>query len=173
MSAANVFFLLVRVLHVLLAAIWVGAVAFVAFFLFPVIEETGPSNGPAVRLMARRIPVAMGAIGGIVVVTGFWLYWRFTGGFDPALGGSMAARVYGTGGLAGLLAVIIGGAFVNRYGKKMSALAERLASMPEGAERKGLIAEMNAARDRAWTFSKVVLVLQVIALACMAVGHYV
>src|SRR5262245_31570218 len=92
MSAATVIYLLVRVLHVLLAAIWVGVAAFVAYFLFPVIEETGPSNGPAMRLLARRLPVATGAIGGITVLPGFWLYWRFPGGFDPALAGSMGRR---------------------------------------------------------------------------------
>src|SRR5262245_2748676 len=173
MSAANLVFLFLRVLHVLLAAVWVGSVAFVAFFLFPVIQESGSSNTPSMRLMARRIPVATGAIGGITVLTGFWLYWRFTGGFDPALAGSMGARVFGTGGLAGLVALIIGGAGVNNSGQKMSAVAGVGGSCPEGAERTGLIAELNAARNRAWTFAKIVLVLQVIALACMAVGHYV
>jgi hypothetical protein len=173
MSGANLVFLFLRVLHVLLAAAWLGSVAFVVLFLFPVIRESGSSNTPAMRLMARRIPVAMGAIGGIVVLTGFWLYWRFTGGFDPALAGSMGARVYGTGGLAGLIALIIGGAVVSRAGKKMSALAERAASLSEGSDRSRLTAEINATRDRAWTFAKIVLVLQIIALGCMAIGHYV
>ena len=36
-----------------------------------------------------------------------------------------------------------------------------------------ITAEMIAARDKAATFGKVVLVLQVIALLTMAVGHYI
>jgi hypothetical protein len=32
---------------------------------------------------------------------------------------------------------------------------------------------MTAARDKTATFGRIVLVLQVIALLCMAVGHYI
>jgi hypothetical protein len=173
MSAATALFLLLRAAHVLLAALWVGAVAFTTFFLMPALEETGPAAGPVMgALLRRKVPVFMSAIGGLTVLTGFYLYYRFTGGFDPTLSGSTGAMVFGTGGIAGLAALIIGGAVVSRNAKKMATIGGRLASAPE-SERAALSAEMAAARQRAATFSRVVIALQAIAVVLMAIGHYV
>jgi uncharacterized membrane protein len=174
MSAATFLFLLLRVAHVLMAAVWLGATAFVTFFLMPAIQETGPAAGPVMgALMRRKLPFFMASLGGLTVVTGFYLYWRFTGGFDPALSATRAAMVFGTGGIAGLLALIIGGAIVSRSTKKMAGLGAQLASMPDGPARLKAAAEMAAARTRAAVAGRIVIALQMLALACMAIGHYV
>jgi uncharacterized membrane protein len=167
-------FLILRVLHVLLAAVWLGMTCFVALFLFPAVGETGPAAGPVMgALMRRKVPAVQASLGGIVVLTGLYLYWRFTGGFDPALSATRAAMVFGTGGILGIAALIVGGSVVSRNGKKMASIGARLASMADGAERSAAVAEMTAARHRALIASRIVLVLQAIALATMAVGHYV
>jgi putative copper export protein len=147
MSGATILFLTVRVLHVLLAAIWLGCTVFVVFFVLDADAKAGR--------MARRVNPFLNAVGGITVLAGFWLYWHLTGGFQPALSRTMAARVFGTGGLAGLIALIIGGAVVGRSWKKMDA------------------AESDVMRRRVATWARVVLVLQIIALSLMAIGHCV
>jgi len=160
MSIATLIYLLARILHVALAAIWVGLVAFLAVFLLPAIKDTGAGGGSVMTALIRRRLTAINAtLGGITVLTGFWLYYRFTGGFDPAIAGSMPARVFGTGGVAGIIALILDGALVGRNLKKLSGAAAPM--------------EVAAARDRAARFTTIVLILQVIALACMAVAHYV
>jgi uncharacterized membrane protein len=122
MTAATALFLLLRVAHVLLAALWVGAVAFTSFFLMPALQDSGPAAGPVMgALMRRKIHVYISSIGGTTVVTGLYLYYRFTGGFDPALSGSMGARVFGLGGVAGIAALIIGGAVVSRSAKRWAS----------------------------------------------------
>ena len=174
MSGATILFVTVRVLHVLLAALWLGGTAFIVFFVMPALEKTGTAAAPMMGAMARRgINPFMNAIGGITVLTGFWLYWHLTGGFQPALSGTMPARVFGAGGVAGTLAVIIGGAIVARNGRKMGELGGKALSLPEGPERARLMSESDAARQRATTWGRVMLVLQVIALVLMALGHYV
>jgi len=160
MSTATLLYLLARLLHVVLAAIWVGLLTFIALFLLPAIKDTGASGGSVMTaLIRRRLPAINAMLGGITVLTGFWLYYRFTGDFDPAIAGSMPARVFGTGGIAGLIALILDGALVGRNLKKLSGAAAPM--------------EVAAARDRAARYAMIVLVLQVIALACMAVAHYV
>jgi hypothetical protein len=174
MSAEAVLFLFVRAFHVLFAATWVGVTVFLVFFLMPATKEAGPGAGPVMGALTRRnLNGFIGAIGGLAVVSGFYLYWRFTGHFDPTLSASRAAMVFGTGGISGTIALILGGAIVGRNAKKMAALGPRIASMPEGAERAALVAEMTAARDKTATFGRIVLVLQVIALITMSVGHYI
>ena len=159
MSIATLIYLLARILHVALAAIWVGLLAFLAVFLLPAIKDTGAGGSVMTALIRRRLTVINATLGGITVLTGFWLYYRFTGGFDPAIAGSMPARMFGTGGVAGMIALILDGALVGRNLKKLSGAAAPM--------------EVAAARDRAARFATIVLILQVIALACMAVAHYV
>lgn len=174
MSFSTLVFLTLRVVHVLLAATWVGAVGFMVFFVLPALKATGPAAGPMMGAIARRgLNAFMGTLGGITVLTGFYLYWRFTGGFDPALSATRAAMVFGTGGIAGLLSTIIGGAVVGRSTKRMEELGAKAMALPEGSERSKLMNEANAARDRGIAGARIVFVLQIIAVICMAVGHYV
>jgi uncharacterized membrane protein len=174
MSFPTLLYLTIRAVHVLLAAIWVGSMAFVVFFVMPALKETGAAAGPMMDAIVRRgLNAFMAALGGLAVLTGFYLYWRFTGGFDPALSATRGAMVFGTGGIAGLISVIIGGAVVGRNMKRMDELGAKAIALPEGSERTRVMTESNAARDRGIAAARIVLVLQVIALVCMAVGHYV
>lgn len=173
MSASPAFFLLIRASHVLLAALWVGATAFAAFFLFPALADVGPAAGPVMgALVRRRVPVFMASVGGTTVLTGIYLYYRFTSGFDPNVSRTPAAMVFGTGGILGLIALIVGGAVVSKNAKKMGELGARLASAaPE--ERAALAAQVAVHRNRATTGSRIVIVLQLISIVLMAIGHYV
>ena len=174
MSFPTLVFLTIRAVHVLLAATWVGSVAFMVFFVMPALKETGPAAGPMIGAIERRgLNAFFGALGGLAVLTGFYLYWRLTGGFDPALSATRGAMVFGTGGIAGLISVIVGGAVVGRNMKRMGELGGKAMALPEGSERTRLMTESNAARDRGIAGARIVLVLQVIALTCMAIGHYV
>lgn len=174
MSFPTVVFLTIRAVHVLLAAIWVGSVAVMVFFVMPALKETGAAAGPMMGALARRgLNAFMAALGGLAVLTGFYLYWRLTGGFDSALSATHSAMVFGTGGISGLISLIIGGSVVGRNMKRMGELGGKAMALPEGSERARLMTESDAARDRGIIGARIVLVLQVIALTCMAVGHYV
>lgn len=175
MSASNLLFLIIRSLHVLLAATWVGTVAFLYLFLMRVLDDVGPAAGPVMAGMGRRgISVLIASVGGLTVLTGIWLYWRFTGGFDPTASATMGARVFGAGGAAGILALIIGGAVVGRSAKKMGELlAASAAGTIDSSQRQALLTQVAALKRRMVIFGRVVLVLQVVALVCMAIGHYV
>ena len=173
MSLTTLLFLAIRALHVLLAATWLGSVGLMVLFVLPAMKETGPAAGPMMRnIGGRGLNAYMGVLGGVTVVTGFYLYWRLTGHFDPALSATRAAMVFGTGGIAGLISTIIGGAVVGRNMAKMGALGGKAATLPEGPERAALMTELTAARDRGIAGARTVFVLQLIAATCMAVGHY-
>jgi uncharacterized membrane protein len=171
MQTSTAIFLLIRAAHVLLAAIWVGATMFISFFLMPALQESGASAAPVMgALMRRKLHAFMASLGGITVLTGVYLYYVFTGGFAPAVSGSMAGRVVGAGGLAGIIALIIGGAVVGRNAKTMGELGARLTTAPD-AERPALAAQLAVHRSRAANASRIVIALQVVAVVLMAIGH--
>ena len=174
MSFTTLLFLTFRIVHVLLAALWLGSVGLMVLFVMPAHKETGTAAAPMMGAMARRgLNAFFGALGGITVLTGLYLYWRLTGGFSPELSATRSAMVFGTGGIAGILAVIIAGAVVGRNAAKMGELGGKAMALPEGSERAGLMTQSAAARDRVIAGGRIVLVLQMIALGCMAIGHYV
>lgn len=167
-------FLLSRVVHVLLGATWLGATAFMAFQLTPAIEASGPAGGQVMMSLARRGMVAFFAsIGGTTVLTGFLLYWRFTNGFDPSLSAGHAGMAFGIGGVAGTVALIIGGAVIGRGSKKVVVLMEQFMTSSDEAQKGALMKEATAIRQRLKGAAMIVLLLQVIAVSLMAVGHYI
>jgi len=174
MSGMNIVFIAVRVLHVLCAALWLGASVFGSVFLLPVLQQAGPNAAMVMAGLARRgLASFMSGVGGVTVLSGLWLYWRFTDGFDPGLSASMAGRVFGTGGLLGIAAAVIGGSIVGRSAQSATTLGAKAAGLPEGAERAALLAEIQRLRLRMVKFGDVVTVLLVVAIVLMAMGHYV
>lgn len=166
-------FLSLRAAHVLLAAIWVGATVFTSILLMPVIEGSGPMGGQIMQGLEKKGMTAFFAVmGGTTVLTGIYLFWHFTGGFDPEISRSHAGMAFGIGGVCGLLAAIIGGSVIGRSSRKMLAVMEQMPKA-SAAQKAALMQEADALRGRMKTFGSLVLLLQVIALLTMALGHYV
>ena len=154
----------IRALHILTAAAWFGAAAFLTLYLMPAIGQLGPQGVPVMAALARRrFHVFMAASSLLTVASGAWIYWAMTGGFAPEAMASRFGQVYGVGGLAGVLAAVIGGAVVGRSSKQLAAMAE--AGGPPDFAR---VARLQA---RARIGSRSALVLMLVALLAMTLGH--
>jgi hypothetical protein len=170
----TILFLSVRVLHVVLAGAWLGAAMVLTLFLIPTFQELGLAGAPLLATIVRRGVVKyMASVGGLTIVTGVYLFWRFTAGFDPAISASRGGMAFSTGALLGLIALILGGSMVGGSAKKLVALGDKVARLPEGAERAALLNTMNGLRAKMSTFGRIVVVLLLIAMAAMALGHYI
>jgi hypothetical protein len=170
----NIVFLSVRVFHVLLGASWLGAALFTSFFLIPALQEAGPAGGAVmIGLVRRKLPIFIASIAGLTVLTGLWLYWRFTDGFDPGISSTMGGRVFGTGGLLGLVSLIIAGSVVSRNMKSAVRLLTDAAAQPDGPARAAQMERAIACRGKAAVGARIVAILLVITIMLMAMGHYV
>ncbi len=165
-------FLSVRVLHVLFGGIWIGTAVFVSFLLMPALRAAGPDAGKVMLGLGRRVPVFIASVSGTTVLTGLWLYWRFTDGFDPGLSSTLGGRVFGAGGVLGLVAAVMAGSVVGRNMKAVVALLEQL-ERTEPAGRAALMAQVARRRQKAATAGRIIVVLLVVTTALMALGHYV
>lgn len=167
-------FLTIRVLHILLAATWFGAAVAMLLFVVPAIKEAKGAGGAVMAGVERRkYHVFMQAIAGITVLSGFYLYYRFTQGFDKEISRSMGGRVFGMGGVAGILALVVGASLVGRTMKKIGDIMAKASTMADGPEKAALMASVGPLQARAGMFGKLVLVLMVIAIVAMSIGHYV
>ena len=167
-------FLVVRAAHVTAAAVWIGSHIFSTFMLMPAIDASGPSGGQVMmRINRRGIVTYMLSVALLTLVSGVVLFWRFTGGFDPAVAATHAGLAFGFGGTAGILAGAIGGGVIGRSATRVASIAGRLTSLPDGAEKSNLVWQASVLRRRMTIGSQLVTVLQVLAVVLMAVGHYV
>ena len=166
------FFLSVRVLHVLFGGIWIGAAVFLVYLLMPALKAAGPDAAKIIPPLGRRVPTFMGVVSGMTVLTGLWLYWHFTDGFDPGLSSTVGARVFGTSGLLGLIAAIIGGSVVGRNMKRAAALQVEIEKASPAA-RPALADQFARHRQKAARGGQIVAVLLTVTIMLMALGHYV
>jgi uncharacterized membrane protein len=163
--------IVLRLVHIVLGAFWVGALIFNAYFLMPAMLEAGPdAMKVAAGLTRRRFLDVLPAVAALTLLSGLWLYWRVSLGFQPAYMGSAVGITYGLGALAALIGFVIGVVIVRRSMLKATALTQGAASAPD---REAKLAQAGALRVRAAQTSKLIALLLIIAVAAMAVGRYV
>jgi uncharacterized membrane protein len=154
----------VRMLHILFAALWLGSAAFLTLYLLPALRQLGPAGSATLRSLDRRgLHRFMGANGGVAVLSGLWLYWNLTAGFNADAITAPTGLVFGLGGLAGLVAAIIGGGVIGRSIKQLDALTDAATAQDE----------VVALQRRIAVASRLALLLLLVALASMTLGHTV
>lgn len=169
----NLLLLVMRLLHIGLGAFWVGTMIFVTAFLFPAVRDAGPDGAKVVAGLARRgFLVVMPVVAGLTILSGLWLYWRVSGGFQPAFMHSRMGITVGFGAAAAIAAYVIGVAVVRPAMTQATALGES-AARASAAERDAQLAAAQGLRVRAAAAGQVVAVLLVLAVAAMALARYI
>jgi hypothetical protein len=100
------------------------------------------------RIVRGGIVKYFGILGGLTTLTGIYLLWRLTGGFDPVISASRTGMVFGIGGVAGILATILAGALVGRAATKAGEAMEEASKLPAGAARDEKLRQVVALRRR-------------------------
>jgi len=162
-----------RLIHVVTGVFWVGAMIFLAAFLAPALKEVGPDAGKVMNALARRgFMKIMPVIAMLTILSGIWLYWRVSVGFDPVYMKSGPGHAYAIGGLLAVIALVLGVVITRPAMLKSAALAQS-AIAAEAGERERLMGEAQRLRERGARFGVVVAWLLGLAAVAMAVGRYV
>jgi uncharacterized membrane protein len=162
-----------RLIHILSGAFWVGAIVFMAGFLMPALRAVGPAGGPVMQQLAqvRRFPIYMMAAVILTVLSGIALYWRDSNGFSGPWIHSGPGRVFGLGGVLAIIAAAIGMAVASPTAKRMGALAASIhnAGRPPSPDQ---VAQMQQLQSRMISATRLVAALVVLAVSAMAVARY-
>ena len=153
----------VRALHILAAALWVGAAAMLTLHVMPAIRASAAAGGTVlVEAMRRGIGVFMPVVAATTILTGVWLYvawYRTRGGIHGA-----GAIMLTLGAVAGFAAAVIGGAVL---GRTVGALAELAIAAPT-ADAEVRIAALHR---RGASASRLALALLVASLLLMVLSR--
>jgi hypothetical protein len=165
--------LLVRVVHALLGAFWAGSAFLMAYFLLPAVEETGSSGGAVMEALTRRNMIRVLIwMGVFTVLTGIYLLWGMSGHFTGPFMGTEAGILLSTGGLFGILALLVAVHVSRPTARKLVALGAKVAASgaPPTPEE---VAEMTRLRGKLKFAARLVAVLLAVTLVCMALGPHV
>jgi putative copper export protein len=165
--------IVLRLVHVVSGALWVGMLAFSVFYLMPAIQEVGPDGGKVMAAFQKRglmtvMPLlALGAL-----ISGFWLYTRAGAGMPAEFGRSPVGMAFGLGGLAALVAWLLGIAVMRPSMMKAMALGQSLGPSTSADERQRVMGEAQRLRGRAAAAGRATAYLLLFAVAAMAVARY-
>lgn len=156
--------IVLRLVHIVSGATWVGMVALATFFVAPALSDAGPEGGKVMAALQKRgLLTVMPVVALLTLISGFWLFARFSGG-QPGVMRSPTGMAFAFGGLSALLAFVIGLVYVRPAMAKAAALAQ---------DPKGDKAEAARIRDRGNAVSVWVARLLFLALGAMAVARYI
>jgi uncharacterized membrane protein len=169
----NALVILLRLLHIILGVLWVGGIGLLTWFIIPAVGMAGPSGGQFMQTLTVRTKLVryMPAIGGLTVLAGFALFWRDMSVSGGSFAQTRAGMTFSIGGLAALIALIVGGIMMGRSAKELGEIGTRVSQAgsppsPEQAQRIG------ALQARMKSGASIVLTLLLIATATMAVARY-
>jgi uncharacterized membrane protein len=163
--------IVLRILHILAGAFWLGGATTTAFFLLPTVKATGPVGGQFAGALIQRthLPEWLTAAGAISVLSGLLLYWDFYAGiawtgFEPQV-------VIGIGGLLAILSLAVAVIVSRPTAARMGAVGKAIQTQgtpPTPAQ----LAERDRLLARLTNFAMLNAVLVIITAICMAIGRY-
>jgi uncharacterized membrane protein len=169
----DVSLIIARLIHVVLGVFWAGTLISNALFLIPAIRDAGPDGAKvAAGLMRRRFLDIVPAAAGLTILSGLWLYWRASVGFDTAYMRSSRGITYGLGAVAAIAAFGVGMRVMRASMLKAAALSQSASALAP-AERDAQLVKVQSLRMRAARAGQIVAWLLGFTAALMAIGRYV
>lgn len=164
---------LLRLLHIVFGVFWAGAIFAMVLFVQPVVRASGPEGGRFMARMRERrffdvLPVA--AI--LTLLSGIELYRRLSAGFNPAWISSPYGMSLTIGGLAAIIAFVIGMFVMRRATLQILDLAQDAQRAAEGPARDAVMARLEPLRTRATLSARLVAALLLVSVVTMAVARY-
>jgi hypothetical protein len=173
--STSIYLIVFRILHIVAAIAWGGAIFVFVFFLQPTAKAIGPAAGPFMRelLGARKVVDVILWIAGTTIVAGGFLYWH-----DWQQAGSLGDFVSGSFGLAltlgsisAIVAFLIGVFGTRPTIARALALGGQIAAAGD-APPPELAQELQRTQARARSLAKANLTFVSLAALAMATARY-
>lgn len=168
----DVYMVVLRIVHILAGAFWVGAALVTFLFLQPTAREVGPAAAPFMAHLAgkRRLLDVVLAAAGLTILAGLLMYWRVTNGLDTDVLSSAYGVSLTIGALCAIAAFGLGGSIVRP--SMMRVLAIGRAAAQAGGPTPEQTAEVQALQAKARATGQVIVPLLIVAVAGMASARF-
>ena len=167
-------FILVRVIHIVVAVCWVGAVVFISDFLLPTMKAVGPAAGPVMGHLTqvKKLPAVLMSGAVVTVLSGVTLFWYDSVGFKSDMWmHSATGLAFSVGGTIGIIVAILAIMVNSPTARKLGALGAAVHASG-GAPSAAQTAEMERLQHRLASAMKLAARLLILAACAMAIARY-
>ncbi len=170
----NLFFLILRVIHILGGVFWVGAAFLLAGFIGPAVQATAPEGGKVMQhLLARtRYNQAMAWASSLTVLTGLLLLERVSGGFQGPWMASGTGMVLTVSGALGVVAYLHSLFTIARSNARMAQIA-RAVQATAGPPTEAQWDELGALQAKAARNGRITALMLLLVVIGMAAARVV
>jgi uncharacterized membrane protein len=165
----NILIILLRLIHIVSGAFWVGSAIFTDLFLSPAVAANGDAGQKLMGYMVTkgRLSVRVRAAAILTVLAGGVLYWIDSGGLTSAWTTSATGWGFGIGALFALAGLGFG-LIVGKNASKLGMIAAAAQGKPSQEQ----LTEMQDAQKQMGMASRISTAAILIALICMATARY-
>lgn len=119
---------ILRLIHIFAGVFWAGAALMMAGFIIPSAKAVGPEGGKFMQQLARqnRFPLVMEVAGLLSVLSGLWLYWLVSGGFQLYWISSRGGLALTIGGVIAIVAYALAYVFQKPAAKRIATLGKAI-----------------------------------------------
>jgi len=169
----TILIIILRIIHILAGALWVGAAFFNILFLQPTIRATGADGQKVSQYMVRktRMTTYVYAVATLNFLAGLILYIIITG-FRPAFLMSGYGLTLTIGALAGIISWIMVVFLVRGIFSRMAAIGQMIQSQG-GTPTPEQVGEMQSLAKRLGSLGNYNLVFMAIAVVGMSTARYI
>src|SRR5687768_7979821 len=124
--------LILRLIHIVLGAVWVGMAVFTTVYLGPAMQDAGPQGGKVMEALVKRgMMTALPILAFGTILSGIWLYWMMSAGFQSSFVTSRLGLALGLGGLMAILGFGLGIAVTRPAMMRVAELSHGLTAASE------------------------------------------
>lgn len=122
--------LVLRLIHILCGVLWAGWAFSLAMFIEPAGRAAGPAGGAFMQALTgkTKLVTVMTIAPILVIVSGLWMLWIVSGGFDSAWVASLHGQATLLGSILGLAGFFYGMLMVRPLAQRMGALGAAIAA---------------------------------------------
>ena len=169
----DVLLILFRIIHVGSAMIWFGGAIVSSFFVQPTVAALGVQAQPFMEhlMVRRKMGIMFPVVAGLTILSGAVLYWRDSNGLQGAWIGSPTGLGFTIGGIAAIVAFVLGGILIGPGVAEQTAVGRELATSnaEPTAEQKARLAR---AEGKLKLAGRIDMPLLLLAGLTMAVARY-
>ncbi len=165
--------LLLRLVHIVAGALWVGSAVMQTVFISPTAKATAPESGKFMQyFMGRRNYGAfMGITSGLTVLAGGLLYWRVSGGFQWSWITSGPGSLFTIGSVAGIVVYFWGLFMIKPRAERLAALGQQIGAAG-GPPTPAQVAELHKIDNEMSLIERVDFGLLMVSVFTMATARY-
>lgn len=165
--------LILRFIHIVGGAIWVGTTVFLALFIEPAARTLGVAGGQIMAELGRRkFSPRIAAVGGLTVLSGIILFGIDSDWFRSPWMHTPQAIGLSIGAASAIIGMIFGIGVSRPCVEKLGKLMPKAAQMGPGPERDAIMVEANALSEKLRFSGRMVAICLTIAVAFMGIARY-